>query len=152
MTLDLDVGTHVPDAIVGLSTLDRVDYVDACTASAAHAAERSAEEWARIVLEQTALGRRAPLLWTVLGLRLGPRPSPDHIQGWRITGQGDNWVRAESGSWYASAQAVCRVDGAHVSVALFLRYDRPVAAAIWRVVGPLHRRGLPAMLRQAMPR
>ena len=149
MTLELEVGTRVPDAIVGLSTLDRVDYVDACTASVPNAAGRSAEEWARVVLEQTSLGQRAPVLWTALGLRLGPRPSPGHIQGWRIAGRGDDWIRAETSSWYASAQAVCRVDDAHVSVALFLRYDRPVAAAIWFLVGPLHRRGLPVMVQQA---
>ena len=153
MTASLAVGARVPDAIVDLSSLDRVDYVDACTAATGDAPRRSAEEWARVVLEQTTFGRRAPLLWTALGLRLGPRPSPAHVQGWRIVARGDGWVRAETSSWFATAQAVCRVDDTQVSVALFLRYDRPlVAAAIWLPVGMLHRRGLPVMVAEAVRR
>lgn len=153
MAVALRVGTQVPDALVELGTLGTVDYVDSCVADVPVGTERSAEDWARVVLEQTAIGRRAPLLWTALGLRLGPRPSPDHIQGWRIAGRGDDWIRVETRSWFASAQAVCRVADGHVSVALLLRYDRPlVAAAIWLPVGALHRRGLPAMVAEAVKR
>src|SRR3954451_17161988 len=153
MAVALTVGAKVPDALVDLGTLGRVDYVDACTADVPAGIERSAEEWARVVLEQTSLGRRAPLLWTALGLRLGPRPSPDHIQGWRIAARGDDWIRGATSSWFASGQAVCRVADRRLSVALLLRYDRPlVAAAIWLPVGALHRRGLPAMLAEAVKR
>ncbi len=151
MAVALAVGARVPDALVDLGTLGQVDYVDACTADVPAGVERSAEEWARVVMERTAIGRKAPLLWTALGLRLGPRPSPDHIQGWRIVGRGDDWIRVETSSWFARAQAVCRVADGRVSVGLLLHYDHPrVAAAIWFPVGALHRRGLPQMLAQAV--
>lgn len=150
MAVAFAVGAHVPNAIRELSTLDRVDYVDTATADVAEASARSPEVWGRAVMERTALGRRAPLLWTTLGLRLGPRPSPDHIQGWRIAARGDDWIRVDTRSWYARAEAVCRVEDGRVSMALFLHYDRPIAAVIWAVIGPLHRRGLPAMVREAV--
>ena len=49
-----------------------------------------------------------------------------------------------------AAQAIVSVDGDEVSLALFLRFDRRVARVVWAPVGVLHRRGVPAMLRQAV--
>ena len=87
--------------------------------------DRSPEQWARAVLEQAPLARRnARLLWRLMGLRLGPPHSPDHVQGWRIAARGDNWIRVETASWYMTAQAVCLVEEGHVSLSLSLRYDQ----------------------------
>ena len=141
---------NVPAAIRSLATLDSPDYVDAFTLTPSGATERSPEQWARTVLEETPTGRSAPALWGLLGLRLGPRPSPDHVQGWRIADRGDNWIRVETTSWCMTAHAVLRVDDGQVSIALFLRYDRPVAGLIWPPVSVMHRRAVPVMLRQAL--
>jgi hypothetical protein len=140
---------NVPDAVLEAGGMANPDYVDACTVPTPHAGERSAEEWARVVLEQTPTGQRAPLLWHLLGLRLGP-PSPEYVQGWRIAERGDNWIRVETSSWYMTGHAVALVDDDQVSIALFLRFDHPIAALIWVPVGALHRRGLPVMLGQAV--
>jgi hypothetical protein len=142
--------SNIPEAIRGLDTLASPDYVDLFTASTNGATDKSAEEWARATLEDTPTGRSAPSLWRFLGLRLGPTPSPDCVQGWKIADRGEGWIRIETASWFMTAHAVVQVDDGHVSVALFVRYDRPIAALIWPPVSVMHRRGVPVMLRQAL--
>jgi hypothetical protein len=103
------------------------------------------------VLEDTPLGRSAPSVWRQLGLRLGPPQSPDYVQGWKIAARGDNWIRLETTSSLMTAHAVVHVDERHVALALFVRYDQPLAASVWPPVSIMHRRAVPAMLRQAIP-
>jgi len=141
----------VPEAVRALTTLAEPDYVDLFTVTTPMATDKSAEEWARAVLEQASVSRRnARALWRLMGLRLGPPHSPDHVQGWKIAARGDNWIRVETASWYLTAQAVCLVEEWHVSLSLSLRYDRPVGALIWNLVAGPHQRGVPVMLRQAV--
>jgi hypothetical protein len=142
--------SNVPDAIRRLGALANPDYADFFTATASGATDKSAEEWARTVLEDTPTGRSAPRLWRLLGLRLGPTPSTAYVQGWRIADRGDDWIRIEASSWCMTAHAVVQVDEGHVSLALFVRYDRPIAALIWPAVSVMHRRAVPVMLRQAL--
>jgi hypothetical protein len=142
--------TRIPEAIRGLDTLARPDYVDLVTATTSGAGDQSAEQWARATLEDTPTGRSAPLVWRRLGLRLGPMPSPDYVQGWKIAARGEGWIRVETSSSVMTAHAVVQVDDEQVSVALFLRFDRPIAARIWAPVSVLHRRAVPVMLRQAV--
>jgi hypothetical protein len=89
-------------------------------------------------------------VWRALGLRLAPGPSPDHVQGWRIAARGGDWIRLEAMSWFMTAHAVLHVEDGRLSIALFLRYERTIAALIWPPVARMHRRGVPAMLRQAL--
>lgn len=141
---------NVPQAIRSPVTLADPDYVDVFTITTPDASGRTPEEWARAILEEAPVSRRFPrILWRLLGLRLGPPGSPDYVQGWKIAGRGDDWIRVETGSWYASAQAVCLVGNETVSVSLSLRYDRPIARLIWAPVSVLHQRGVPVMLKQA---
>jgi hypothetical protein len=141
---------NVPEAIRSRGALASPDYVDLCTVTTTEATDKSPEEWARAALEETPTGRSAPSLWRLLGLRLGPRHSPDYVQGWKIADRGDNSIRLETASWFMTAHAVVHVEKGHVSVALFLRYDRPLAALVWPPVSIMHRRAVPAMLRQAL--
>jgi hypothetical protein len=142
--------SDVPAAIRAVDTLASPDYVDSFTATASGASEKSPEEWARVVLEDTPTGRSAPLLWRLLGLRLGPRPSPEYVQGWKIADRGDDWIRLEVTSRFLTAHAVVHVDDGHVSIALFVRYDRAIAAIVWPPVSVMHRRAVPVMLHQAV--
>ncbi|MGO9857329.1 MAG: hypothetical protein ACLPYY_20085 [Acidimicrobiales bacterium] len=141
---------NISEEVRSFAALDEANYADLFTATTDGAANWSAEQWARAVLEETPTGRSAPLLWRLLGLRLGPTPSTDHVQGWKIADGGDGWIRVETASWCMTAHAVVTVEGPRVSLALFLRYDRPEAALIWPAVSVLHRRGVPVMLRQAL--
>src|SRR5918995_4942694 len=108
--------SNVPEAIRSLDTLASPDHVDLFTATTSAATDKSPEEWMRAVLEETPTGRSAPSLWGLLGLRLGPRPSPDYIQGWKIADRGDDWIRIEATSWFLTAHAVCHVEDGKVSV------------------------------------
>jgi hypothetical protein len=141
----------VPERVRALTSLPDPDYVDLFTVETPAATDHSAEAWARAILEQAPLSRRnARRFWRLLGLRLGPRGSPDHVQGWKIAGRGDNWLRFETASWYLTAQAVCLVEPGQVSLSLSARFDRPPAALVWsRVAGP-HQRAVPVMLHQAV--
>jgi hypothetical protein len=142
--------SNIPDTVRGLAVLTKPDYVDAFTAATGELTEGSAEAWARAVMEESPAARSAPLLWRLLGLRLGPTPSPDHVAGWRIAARGDEWITVETGSWLMTANGVVRVGDGHVSLALFIRYDRQIAAVIWPPVAVLHRRGAPVMVHQAV--
>ena len=144
--------SKVAKAIRRADTLARPDYVDCVTATAVGAIDKSAEEWARALLEDTPTGRSAPSLWRLLGLRLGPTRSTDYVQGWKIADRADDWIRIEATSWCMTAHAVVRVDDRQLSLALFVRYDRRIAALIWPPVSVMHRRAVPVMLRQALKR
>jgi hypothetical protein len=142
---------NVPHSLSVHTTLARVDYIDLFTLATPLADEASAEEWARAILERSDLARRgARPLWRVMGLRLGPRHSADHVQGWRISARGSNWIRVDAESWYMQAQAVCQVDEEHVSVSLSLSYDHPLAALVWAAISGPHQRAVPVMLIQAV--
>ena len=145
------VASSVPEALRSCSTFPKPDYVDLFTTAVPPTIEASPEHWARAVLERAPLSRRnARLLWRLMGLRLGPRDSPDHVQGWRIAARAGHWLRLETRSWYLSAEAVCLVEDQRVSVSLFLRYDRPIASVVWAVVCGPHQRAVPIMLHQAV--
>jgi hypothetical protein len=141
----------VPSEVRALGTFDAPDYVDFFSVSVPGAAERSAEGWARAVLERSRLAKQhARRLWTALGLRLGRPGSPDHVAGWRIAASERDWIRFETGSWYLTAEAVCVVDEDDVSLSLALRFDRRlVARLVWSFIEGPHRRAVPDMLRQA---
>jgi hypothetical protein len=141
---------NVPEAIRSLSTLPKPDYVDLFTVTTSAAADRSPEQWARAGVEDAA-GLAGQFVWRVLlGLRLGRRPSPDHVGGWKIGDRGDSWIRLEAASWFLTAQIVVQVDGGQVSVATFIQYDRRMAALVWPPLSIGHRQAMPGLLRRAV--
>lgn len=150
--IDTVVGLdHVPEPMRSLHALDRVDYVDDSTLHTPAATSWSAEQWARAVLEGGPSVRRYGFIpWRVLlGLRLGPSYTPSYVHGWRVTGRGDDWIRAEASSWLMTCNAVALVADGAVSVALFVRYDHPVAPLWWgRMLSGVHRRLMPVILHQ----
>ena len=140
--------SNVPEAIRSIAGMESPDYVDFFTALASAAAARSPEQWARVGLEDAA-GSRGQFVWRILcGLRLEQRP--DYVAGWRIGDRGDRWVRLEAASWFMTAHLVVYVDDGQLSVGTFIRYDRPIAALIWRAISVGHRRAMPGLLRQAV--
>jgi hypothetical protein len=75
----------VPAAVRAATTLARIDYADTFLADVGPVGARTAEAWARAVLEDAPLPRRTGLLagWTALGLRLDLR-RPDAALGWPV--------------------------------------------------------------------
>src|SRR5688572_4338761 len=140
------VQIEVPAAMRALSPITKPDYVDLFVLTAAGVAERSAEGWARAAFEDVA-GRTGQVVWRVIvGLWLARRPAPDRLAGWRIAERGDGWLRLEARGWMLTAHVVFHVEGDRLSVATFIRYDRPPAAVLWPPVAARHRRAVPRVL------
>jgi len=142
----------VPESIRSLVGLTSPDYVDLFTARTNEASEKSAEDWARVALEEAPDHLRLAVVLAqrlVLGLRLGPRRSPDYILGWKIADRGDSWVRTEAASWMMTASLVFKVDEAELSVATSVRYDRRMAALVWPPISIVHRKVGLALMRRA---
>jgi hypothetical protein len=131
------------------------DFVCAYEVDIAPGDGRSAEQWAREAWE----GAPFPLRWfmlagwrVVLGLRLGPRSSPDHILGWRITRRSPDETVCQLQSAFLSASNIFRrVDGRLVW-STHVTYDRPFARVIWPPVSLLHRPLVRLALRRAARR
>jgi hypothetical protein len=144
----------VPESVRPLGGLANPDYLDLFTATRDKASERPAEDWARIVLERIMPGYIRLGVFVaqqlLLGLRLGPRRSPDYVAGWKIAARGEGWVRIEAASWMTTASMVFKVDQARLSLATFFRYDRRIAALVWPPISIAHRKvGLTLMRRAA---
>jgi hypothetical protein len=144
---------EVPDAMRSLDTLASPDYTDLFTGITAEARTKSAEQWARTLLEDAPLGLRMliPAVHrVVLGLRIQLRGGPGYVLGWKIADRSDDFLRLETTGWLMTPHLVLKVDEDRVSVATFVRYEHPAAARIWRPVSRLHRRVGLALLRHAL--
>jgi hypothetical protein len=144
----------VPESLRPLGGLANPDYLDVFTATTDGASKKPAEDWARTALERVMPGYVRLGVFVaqrlLLGLRLGPRRSPDYIAGWKIADRGDSWVRIEAASWIVTASLVFKVDEARLSLATFLLYDRRIAALVWPPISIAHRKvGLTLMRRAA---
>lgn len=120
------------------------DYVDLFVASAT-AGATTPDQLARAAIEGASpVGRF--LAWRVVcGLRL--ESAPERIEGWRIAGRGDDWIRLTATSPYMSAQMVFKVEPERMSFATFVRYDRPIGGGIWSAASVIHRAAAPGFLR-----
>ena len=140
---------NVPRRVRNLSSFEHPNYIDCFAMDTPYASGCAPEVWARAMLEESSLSRDARVLWTLMGLRLGPPASLDHVQGWRIERQGDDWMRLQTSSWYLSAGVLFLVEPDRLLASLSLRYDAPVARLIWAVVSNRHQKAVPVMMRQA---
>lgn len=136
----------------------RPDYADAFAIDGREADGRTPEQFARSALDRAP----APVRWTVrhaqrhlLGLRLGPARSPQHIGGFRVVTSRSDLVCLEAWSPLVGRAVIVgrRVGATSARVTTFLAYERPAAARVaWAVVGPLHRRVTPYLLERAARR
>jgi hypothetical protein len=139
------------EVLRALSPLEKVDYEEMFVANAPDATRWSAERWARAAIEEAPATRiYGPKLWRAVGLRMGPRPSAHHVNGWTIAACGDDWIRLESASSYTTIHVVVRIEPDEVQEAMFIRYDGALAAPMWSAVGPMHRKAMPGILRYAV--
>ena len=133
---------------------ERPDYADAFEIRVPEPDGRTAEQWVRCGLEGAPWAIRVLVRVVhsvVLGFRLGPHPSPDHVLGWPIVASEPAVVRLEASSSLLRAVIVGRRVGLHTTrLTTFLFYERPVPArVIWAIIGPVHRRVAPYLLARA---
>ncbi|HEX5265366.1 MAG TPA: DUF2867 domain-containing protein [Acidimicrobiales bacterium] len=114
--------------------------------------DRTSEEWAREAWE----GAPAPMRWFmvlgwrfVLGLRLGPRGSMDHILGWRIVASRPDATACELRSRFLQAYNTFVKDSGRLVWSTLVFYERLSARLIWPPVSLLHRPLVRMALRRA---
>lgn len=133
----------------------RHDYADAFSVVRQPDDDRNAEQWAHDCLDSAPRAFRAivPQLWRhVVGFRLGPRPSPGYVLGWRVIGTTADTIELRTQGWQATAGVVIRVRERTVLFTTYFRYERQVAGRItWFVLAPVHRFFVPLLLRWASP-
>jgi hypothetical protein len=128
------------------------DYRDAFEVPTDRTDTRTPEQWARAVFESAPRPLRWFLLlgWRwVLGLRLGPRPSSDHVLGWRIVETSPEAVRLELRSAFMTAQLILRVASSTAVLTTNVYYTWRLAHPLWAAVGLIHRQMIPYLLGRA---
>ena len=128
------------------------DYIDAFEVPTDETDTRTSEQWLRAVFEDAPRPVRWFLLlgWQgVLGLRLGPRPSPDHILGWQIVSRELDEVRLELHSALMNAQLALHLSSSTAVWSTHVYYMRPLARPLWAAVGVIHRQMIPHLLGRA---
>jgi hypothetical protein len=143
----------VSEQIRSVATLAKPHYAAAWEVAIADGDGRAAEQWARAVFEDAprALRRLIVTGWTAgLGFRLGPRPSPDYVLGWRIvTVVPDLIILSVQSAQLGTAQLVLKLKSSRVVLASFVRYEKRRARSIWSAVQPVHHRLIPYLLGRA---
>jgi len=143
---------EVTDEIRALDTLVGPDYAAAWEVTVKDGDRRSAEQWARATFEGAPRPWRAFIVagWTMgLGLRLGPRPSPHHVLGWRFVTPEPDEIILQEPFRSGTAHNVLRVESSKVLLATFVRHETPWGRPLWSSVAPLHHRIVPYLLGRA---
>lgn len=128
------------------------DYTSAFELPVPDARAQTAEQWARATFEGAPAPLRRVLLlgWTlVLGLRLGPVPSPGHVLGWPVTDSGSGSATLTASSWLITAQNVVVTGESSVTWVTLVRFDRRIGRAVWSMARPVHHLVVPRLLRRA---
>ena len=133
---------------------DRFDYADAFEIRVREPDARSAEHFVRAALEHAPGSVRRTIRSVhryVLGLRPDPRSSPDHLLGWKIvTSEHDVFHLEAESAVLRGVLVLRRADPTCAVITTYLFYKRPATArALWRIIGPLHRRIAPYLMERA---
>jgi hypothetical protein len=117
------------------------DYASSFEILGADVGRYSPRQWARAIFEG------APAVWrwvlivgwrAVLRLRLGPRPSPDHVLGWQIVAATPNTLTLQARSALVTAHKVLEVGDGRLTVSTLIRYESRSARLIWSALAPVH--------------
>lgn len=134
-----------------LSRFSAADYADTFEAEAG-AGTRTAEQWARQMLEGAPVGMRTFLIRTcpLLGVRLGPLHSAGHVLGWRIVKNTPEFVVLQARSGVGvTVRLVIQAGSASVRFGTFVRCEGLLARAAWFGIAPIHRLVVSRLLGEA---
>lgn len=131
----------MPPAARALSTLSRIDYEDAFLLDVGGAHERTAEQWARAILEDAPITLRHLLLagWSAIGLKLSRSRSSRLVLGWQLRRRTPDFVLLAADSRIGMpGQVLCKRQRRALLFATFVQHDNLIAHALWRGVEPAH--------------
>jgi hypothetical protein len=141
----------VPGAVRALCTLSRIDYEDAFLLETPAAQDRTAEQWARAILEEAPSALRGSLRrgWLALGLELGPSGAERFVLGWEVRRSARDFVLLGARSRIGMpAELLFKREPSAVLISTFVQQDNPLARALWAGIEPFHQRVVPHVLRQ----
>jgi hypothetical protein len=129
------------------------DYADAFEVARRPADARSAENWAhdgfgRLPIATREAGLLAHRL--LLGFRLGPWGSPDHIFGWKVVTSEPDLLHLEARSSWLTGHMLWRLHDTRLEMTTFIRYEMlRTGRLVWGALGNVHRASAPGLLRLA---
>jgi hypothetical protein len=131
----------VPPAAGARSTLAHVDYADAFVVDMRAAQSRTAEEWARAIVEGAppSVQRRLRWGWAALGLELAPARSDRFVLGWEVRRNSPDIVLLGAGSRIGMpAELLLERRQRSLLFATFVQHDNVIARAVWDAAEPVH--------------
>jgi Protein of unknown function (DUF2867) len=131
----------LPPAARRLSTLSHVDYEDAFLVDVGPSQDRTGEQWARAILEETPIVMRRSLRWgwSVLGLRLGSSRSDRSVLGWEVRRSRPGFVLLGANSRIGMpAELLFKRQQHTLLFATLVLKENLVARAVWAGVEPIH--------------
>jgi hypothetical protein len=132
----------VPRQIAASFARSTANYAAAFSVTTEAMCARTPLQWARAVFEDAPAALRWCMVfgWTrVLGLRLGPRPSSDHVLGWAIAEGGVPGSTALiAQSRFLRASNTVTVEGSTVTWVTLVHYSSAAARPLWAMVRPIH--------------
>ncbi|MGH3067566.1 MAG: hypothetical protein ACRDND_02665 [Streptosporangiaceae bacterium] len=144
--------TALPAGARELSTLARIDYEDAFVVDTGLAQDRTAEQWAREILEGAPVGTRTALTrgWSRLGLRLGPAQSDRHVLGWEIRRSSPDVVLLGAcGRLGLSGELIFQRSPRSLLYATVVQLENRIASGLWAAIASRHRRVVRGLLERA---
>lgn len=142
----------LPPDTRALSTFSRVDYQDAFVVATGPVRGRTAEQWARVVLEDAPASTRSLLSrgWSRLGLRLGSAPPDCSVLGWEIRrSTQDIALLGAEGRFGLSGELLFERRPRTLLCATFVHLENPAAHGLWAAIAPRHRQVVRDLLEQA---
>jgi hypothetical protein len=142
----------LPPAARALSPLSRVDYEDAFLVETGPAPDRTAEQWARAILEGAPESTRNALSrgWSALGLRLGSAQPDRCVLGWEVRrSTPDLALLGAPGRLGLSGELLFERRPHALLFATFVQLDNGIARALWARIAPRHRQVVQDLLEQA---
>jgi hypothetical protein len=130
----------VRPALLAHSTLSRIDYADTFLADVGAVGERSAEAWARVVLEDAPRAVRARLVagWSALGLKLA-LGGPNTVLGWAVRDRTpDAVLLGVDGRLGVRGELRFSREPEGLRFATFVQYDHRAARLAWAGVERVH--------------
>ena len=144
--------TGLPAGTREIATLARIDYEDAFLVGTGLAQDRTAEQWAREILEGAPVSTRHALTrgWSGLGLRLGPAQSDRHVLGWEIRrSDPDVVLLGARGRLGLSGELIFQRSPRGLLYATVVQLDNRVARGLWAAIESRHLRVVQDLLARA---
>jgi hypothetical protein len=131
----------VPVAARALCTLTRIDYEDAFLVENVAAEVRTAEQWARAILEDAPPPVKGKVLlgWLAIGLRPTVSASRRSVLGWEIRASTPDFVLLGRASLIGMpGQLLFKRERDALLFATFVQHHNPIARAVWAATEPRH--------------